>query len=96
MLITTNTAFYEPVSLYPYNNDLVDTSQEISFAPYKDDSDLGLKQTYQFIGYSSDSDDVNRERITSPVPDIIIEDIDIYAIFKEESIFSENYISYCK
>jgi hypothetical protein len=46
MLIDTGSMFYEPTTLYPYDGNNVDTSTSFAFAPYKDDSNLALSQTY--------------------------------------------------
>ena len=78
--------FTPPTKIYKYVDDLIDTSTEYSYIPYKDDSQLELTSTYRFVGYSMEPNDTTE--ITKEVPEIITKDITIYEVFKEESVYN--------
>ena len=92
MLVNTGSMFVEPTGLYGYDNEgLIDTDNYFAFAPYRNDNDLPLTNTYAFIGYSKLASDVALGRITEPMTGIINKDTSIYAVFAQMSIYDVDY-----
>ena len=93
--IVNGSAFKNPTTIYKYVDNLIDSSVEYSYLPYKDDSSLPLKQTYRFIGYSTTSDcaytinDQNQAIITNPPPENVDRDLTLYEVFMEDSVYND-------
>ena len=87
-IVDNGSIFSNPDYIYNYVNDEIDLTTGHAYSPYKDDSGLALTQTYKFIGYSMLSTDTTSITSGKEVPEIVNNDISIYSIFCEESVYN--------
>jgi hypothetical protein len=97
-IVDNGSVFVNPDYIYDYVNGQIDITTGHTYEPYKDDSGLDLLKTYKFIGYSTLASDTTSITAGKEVPTLITNDITIYSIFDEDSVYNnvldEKYLTF--